>query len=83
MPSKHPFTCEQNYYRYELSYLPLVLKLSDLKDIVQSLYNTMFGSIGTDCVINESCYKVTIIQRNYRKMTIVWSFSYNSIVCLI
>ena len=23
------------------------------------------GSIGIDCVINESCYKVTILQRNF------------------
>ena len=26
------------------------------------------------------CYKGTILQRNYRKMTIKWSFSYNSFV---
>ena len=28
------------------------------------------GSIEMDCVISESCYKYTILQRNYRKMTI-------------
>ena len=28
------------------------------------------GSIGIDNVIIESCYKGTIFQRNYRKMTI-------------
>ena len=38
------------------------------------------GSIGMDCVISELCYKETILQRNYRKMTIKWSFSYNSFV---
>ena len=38
------------------------------------------GSIGIDCVISESCYNGTILQRNYRKMTILWSFSYNSFV---
>ena len=38
------------------------------------------GSIGIDHVISRSCYKGTILQRNYRKMTIVWSFSYNSFV---
>ena len=39
-----------------------------------------FGSIGMDCVISEPCYKGAILQRNYRKMTILWSFSYNSFV---
>ena len=30
------------------------------------------------CFIIESCYKQIILQRNnYRKMTIIWSFSYN------
>ena len=33
-----------------------------------------------DRVINEMYYKDTILQRNYRKMTILWSFSYNSFV---
>ena len=28
----------------------------------------------------EPCYKGTILQRNYRKITILWSFSYNSFV---
>ena len=28
-----------------------------------------------DCVINELCYKGTILQRNYRKMTINGHFS--------
>ena len=31
-------------------------------------------------VICELCYKETILQRNYRKMTIPWSFSNNSFV---
>ena len=35
-------------------------------------------SIGMKLVISESCYKETILQRNNRKMTIQWSFSYNS-----
>ena len=38
------------------------------------------GSIGMDHVISESCYKGMILQRNYRKMTILWSFSYNPFV---
>ena len=37
------------------------------------------GSIGMDHVLSKSCYKETILQRTYRKMTISWSFSYNSI----
>ena len=32
------------------------------------------------CVLSEICYKETILLRNYRKMAIVWSFSYNSFV---
>ena len=40
----------------------------------------MFGSIDMDSVISEPCYKGTGLQRNYRKMTISWSFSYNSSV---
>ena len=38
------------------------------------------GSIGMDRVISELCCKGTIFQRNYRKMTIQWSFSHNSFV---
>ena len=38
------------------------------------------GSIGMDSVRKESWYKGTILQRIYRKMTILWSFSYNSLV---
>ena len=38
------------------------------------------GSIGMDHVLSESCYKETILQWNYRKMTILLSFSYNSFV---
>ena len=38
------------------------------------------GSIGMDSVIGELFYKGAILQRIYRKMTILWSFSYNSFV---
>ena len=41
---------------------------------VQSLYNTMFA------VHSESCYNGTILQRNYRIITILWSFSNYSYV---
>ena len=35
-------------------------------------------TIGLDCVINGLSYKEIILQRNYRKMTNEWSFSYDS-----
>ena len=31
-------------------------------------------------VLSEPCYKGTVLQRNYRKMTILWSFSFNYFV---
>ena len=35
-----------------------------------------------DCGVSEPCYEriISILQKNYRKMTISWSFSYNSFV---
>ena len=33
-----------------------------------------------DCVISEFCYKGIILQRNDRKITILWLFSYTSFV---
>ena len=39
-----------------------------------------FGSIGMDGALHEPCCKVTILQSNYRKMTIPWSFSRNYFV---
>ena len=33
-----------------------------------------------DCVISEPSYKGTVLQRNYMKVTISWSFFYNSLV---
>ena len=41
-------------------------------------FNIMLYRMDHD--INESCYKVTILERSWRKMTILWSFSYNSFV---
>ena len=38
------------------------------------------GSIGMGSVICKLCYKGTTLQNNYRKMTMKWSFSYNSFV---
>ena len=34
----------------------------------------MIGCIGMDHVISELCYKETILQSNYRKVTIIWYF---------
>ena len=39
-----------------------------------------FGSIGMNLMKSESYYKGTILQRNYRKMTISWSLFYNFFV---
>ena len=38
------------------------------------------GSIGMKPVMSDLSYKGTILQRHYRKITIKWSFSYNSFV---
>ena len=38
---------------------------------MQFLYNAIIRSIGTDPVISKSCYIGTILQRNYRKVTMV------------
>ena len=35
-------------------------------------------SIGMDLIITELCYKGIILQKNYRKVTILRPFSYNS-----
>ena len=43
---------------------------------MQSFYDTT----GMDLVVRELCYNGTILQRNYREMTITWSFSNNSFV---
>ena len=46
-----------------------------------SPFKTLYlGFIGMDRVISGSCYKGIILQRNYKKMTISWSFSYNPFV---
>ena len=47
---------------------------------VQFLYNAINRFIEMDSVISALCYKGTILQRNYMKMTISWSFSYNYFV---
>ena len=52
----------------------------DVWSTVQSFITLCLWSIGMDCVISESCYKGTILQRHYREMTMKWSFSYDSFV---
>ena len=59
------------------------LSMSEMINVrtVQSLYNT--PHYNTDLDITHSCNSFHgILQRNYRKMTIEWSFSYNSFVKL-
>ena len=51
-----------------------------IKGTVQSLIMLCFRSLGKDCILRESSYEGTILQRNYKKMTMEWSFSYNSLV---
>ena len=47
------------------------LSFHSYKNIQCSFFITLcFGSIGMDCVITVTCYKGTILQKNYRKMTI-------------
>ena len=47
------------------------LSFHSYKNIQCSFFIThCLGSIGMDCVITETCYKGTILQKNYRKMTI-------------
>ena len=38
------------------------------------------GSTGVDQIVSAFSYEETILQRNYRKMTILWSLSCNSLV---
>ena len=58
------------------------MQFTSATSIVQPLYNAMFGSIGMGHVVLEMCYKGSILQKNFREMTITWSFSYNSFVQL-
>ena len=45
---------------------------------VQSLYNTMFGVHWNGPCYKWASYEGKILQRNYRKMSILWTFSYPS-----
>ena len=54
--------------------------MNPVNGTVHSLYNAIFDSIGLHHVISELCYKGTILQRKYRKMTFLWTFFYNSMI---
>ena len=51
--------------------------------IQQPLIMLCLEYIEMDLVISELYHKGTILQKNYRKMTISWSLSYNSFVKFI
>ena len=72
---------EKNYLgqKYIISKVYRIYSRPSKANTVQSLYNTIFGVHRMDHVISEPCYDGTILQRNYRKMTILWSFSYNAL----
>ena len=57
---------------------PEDIKVSNSR--VHSLCNPLLEVHRKDCVISALWCKVIILQRNYRKMTILWSFSYNCFV---
>ena len=48
--------------------------------ILQSLFNAVLRVHRNEHAISEFCYKGTILQRNYKKMTTKLSFSCNSSV---
>ena len=60
----------------------LLIRLMDKKKHVQCgpFITLCLGSVGMGCVISDLYHKKTILQRNYRKMTIKWSISYNFFV---
>ena len=54
------------YYHIDLMYSPFI--------------TLSLGLIVMDLVTSELCYKETVLQRNYVKTAISWSFSHNSFV---
>ena len=53
----------------------------ELRNNPVNFHPCIFGAhTNRQYIKSEACYKRTISQRNYRKMTISWSFSYNSFV---
>ena len=64
-----------------MSIIPIIPVHPYTSTVQYSLFLALsLRSIGMDFVISELCYKGTILQRIYRKMTILWPFSYHSFV---
>ena len=57
-----------------------VLRFDFQKFRILKILNFHPMCFGMDHIISESYFKGTITEKNYRKMTISWSFSYNSFV---
>ena len=72
------------YIQFNLLYIVVKCLLSSVSFVNAQLspFIMLFRSIGIGFVVNDPCYKGTILQKNYRKMTISWAFSYNSFVKL-
>ena len=70
--------CEHSKKRVPLRHNIIILMFKKMQ--FSSFIILCFGFIGIVHVISKLCYKGTNLQRNYRKMTIKWSFSYNSFV---
>ena len=47
---------------------------------LSSFITLCLGSIGMYRVLSEPRYKGTVLLKNYRKVTITWSFSYDSMI---
>ena len=69
--------CPYNHAGYgHIPQVQIYLNRTPCNQIQCSPFITLcLGSIGMDHVVSEFCYKETILQSNYRKMTILWSFS--------
>ena len=68
---------EENLKLMEASLMENIDKVTNARPFI-TLY---YWYTGMDRIISNPCYKAwTILQRNDRKMTILWSFSYNSFV---
>ena len=68
MAALYPKLCYKGTHYSSYMYL----QVSHIKGEIQFSPFVMLclGSIGMACVISEPCHKWTILQRNYRKMTI-------------
>ena len=79
----NPFLTPQIWAAGKYPYCSLALlgpetSKQTVKTSGQSLYMAIFGSIQMNPIISQPSYKGTILQRNYRNIS--WLFSYNSFV---